>query len=89
MDWTAMKMAVKSLLSVLCKCTLLLLITASICSGAEIEIRQPTPVFEKPDVFSASGRTLVPGIYQVHEGQALFDLAAGLRHVPREPLDGF
>ena len=58
-------MAVKSLLSVLCKCTLLLLITASICSGAEIEIRQPTPVFEKPDVFSASGRTLVPGIYQV------------------------
>ncbi|MBE6384751.1 MAG: hypothetical protein E7048_03690 [Lentisphaerae bacterium] len=59
-------MAVKSLLSVLCKTGLLLLTAVSIiCSGAEITVSHTTPVFEKPNVFSAHRYSLEPGIYQV------------------------
>ncbi|MBR2874121.1 MAG: hypothetical protein IKB99_11540, partial [Lentisphaeria bacterium] len=59
-------MAVKSLLSVLCKTGLLLLTAVSIiCSGAEITVSHTTPVFEKPNVFSAHRYSLEPGSYQI------------------------
>lgn len=64
MDWTVMKMGVRSLLSALCKSTVVFLALISFAAAGEIELKQSAPVFERADVFSPVLRVLPPGKYE-------------------------
>ena len=64
MDWTVMKMDVRSLLSVLCKSLVVLPALITLAAAGEIELKQSAPVFEKADVFSPVLRVLPPGKYE-------------------------
>lgn len=64
MDWTVMKKAATSLLSALSKAAAVFFITLTIADAGEILLQQPTPVFEKANVFSKVLRVLPPGTYQ-------------------------
>lgn len=59
-----MKMGGRSLLSVLCKGTVVFLALISFAAAGEIELKQSTPVFERADVFSPVLHVLPPGKYE-------------------------